>query len=115
MDSVVFGSSAEVASSHNKTFGFDASALAMATLCFCPPESYNGYAVKAPINEIHKRLKADYKAIVDQMNADRSEEYTSELQSPGHLVCRLLLEKKNVLAFFVSSCFEYGRGNEVKG
>src|SRR5258708_25095941 len=26
--------------------------------------------------------------------ADRSEEHTSELQSPDHLVCRLLLEKK---------------------
>src|SRR5438876_3567653 len=28
--------------------------------------------------------------------ATRSEEHTSELQSPVHLVCRLLLEKKNV-------------------
>src|SRR5690625_5316954 len=27
----------------------------------------------------------------------RSEEHTSELQSRGHLVCRLLLEKKNSL------------------
>src|SRR5690348_17819116 len=27
--------------------------------------------------------------------AGRSEEHTSELQSPVHLVCRLLLEKKN--------------------
>src|SRR5690625_5313209 len=27
--------------------------------------------------------------------ASRSEEHTSELQSRGHLVCRLLLEKKN--------------------
>src|SRR5207244_5964724 len=27
--------------------------------------------------------------------AKRSEEHTSELQSPDHLVCRLLLEKKN--------------------
>src|SRR5690348_18068845 len=27
----------------------------------------------------------------------RSEEHTSELQSPVHLVCRLLLEKKNIL------------------
>src|SRR5207244_5183432 len=27
-------------------------------------------------------------------DADRSEEHTSELQSPDHLVCRLLLEKK---------------------
>src|SRR5690625_7101089 len=30
----------------------------------------------------------------------RSEEHTSELQSRGHLVCRLLLEKKNK-PFFV--------------
>src|SRR5258708_28916889 len=28
--------------------------------------------------------------------ADRSEEHTSELQSPDHLVCRLLLEKKKI-------------------
>src|SRR5438552_11827578 len=28
--------------------------------------------------------------------ARRSEEHTSELQSPDHLVCRLLLEKKNI-------------------
>src|SRR5439155_11327165 len=28
----------------------------------------------------------------------RSEEHTSELQSRGHLVCRLLLEKKNTLS-----------------
>src|SRR5437870_8172238 len=28
--------------------------------------------------------------------SDRSEEHTSELQSRGHLVCRLLLEKKNI-------------------
>src|SRR5258708_25360736 len=26
----------------------------------------------------------------------RSEEHTSELQSPDHLVCRLLLEKQNI-------------------
>src|SRR5215510_9755977 len=28
-------------------------------------------------------------------HSSRSEEHTSELQSRGHLVCRLLLEKKN--------------------
>src|SRR5207244_5830196 len=28
------------------------------------------------------------------LKEDRSEEHTSELQSPDHLVCRLLLEKK---------------------
>src|SRR5690625_5963503 len=27
----------------------------------------------------------------------RSEEHTSELQSRGHIVCRLLLEKKNII------------------
>src|SRR4051794_41302505 len=33
--------------------------------------------------------------IVDGFSTDqRSEEHTSELQSPVHLVCRLLLEKK---------------------
>src|SRR5690625_6293429 len=30
----------------------------------------------------------------DLAQVDRSEEHTSELQSRGHLVCRLLLEKK---------------------
>src|SRR5690625_3607206 len=30
--------------------------------------------------------------------AQRSEEHTSELQSRGHLVCRLLLEKKTITA-----------------
>src|SRR5438552_9785781 len=31
------------------------------------------------------------------VETSRSEEHTSELQSPDHLVCRLLLEKKNKL------------------
>src|SRR5690625_6477202 len=30
------------------------------------------------------------------LDGQRSEEHTSELQSRGHLVCRLLLEKKNI-------------------
>src|SRR5690625_1342749 len=32
---------------------------------------------------------------IERDAAPRSEEHTSELQSRGHLVCRLLLEKKN--------------------
>src|SRR5256885_6153402 len=32
---------------------------------------------------------------MDHTRFDRSEEHTSELQSPCNLVCRLLLEKKN--------------------
>src|SRR5947208_8510990 len=34
-------------------------------------------------------------------NRWRSEEHTSELQSPDHLVCRLLLEKKKSSSFIV--------------
>src|SRR5438552_11918164 len=30
----------------------------------------------------------------DRLAGDRSEEHTSELQSPDHIVCRFLLEKK---------------------
>src|SRR5687768_17804390 len=35
-------------------------------------------------------------AIPQQLGGPRSEEHTSELQSRLHLVCRLLLEKKNL-------------------
>src|SRR5207253_9261511 len=39
-------------------------------------------------NSAHADVEMPY------FNQDRSEEHTSELQSRGHLVCRLLLEKK---------------------
>src|SRR5258708_29153885 len=39
-------------------------------------------------------LVADGPAVPDFVDDSRSEEHTSELQSPDHLVCRLLLEKK---------------------
>src|SRR5439155_25676645 len=38
-----------------------------------------------------------YGAAPPSPEPDRSEEHTSELQSRGHLVCRLLLEKKKKL------------------
>src|SRR5258708_18305844 len=43
--------------------------------------------------EVHPRFKTPAAAIVG-LGVWRSEEHTSELQSPDHLVCRLLLEKK---------------------
>src|SRR5258708_24098724 len=43
-------------------------------------------------------------AWVVMMAAMRSEEHTSELQSPDHLVCRLLLEKKNTSEGAISGC-----------
>src|SRR5690625_3253946 len=51
----------------------------------------------------------------------RSEEHTSELQSRGHLVCRLLLEKKQKMARMVGNCRRYSsmlncaRSTEAKG
>src|SRR5438552_9935680 len=39
----------------------------------------------------------------------RSEEHTSELQSPDHFVCRLLLEKKNKKAK-MGTCMRYPLG-----
>src|SRR5947208_8585241 len=35
--------------------------------------------------------------LAPRRSTPRSEEHTSELQSPDHLVCRLLLEKKNII------------------
>src|SRR5690625_5969151 len=40
---------------------------------------------------------------------DRSEEHTSELQSRGHLVCRLLLEKKKNYKEYVYRFMYYQR------
>src|SRR5690625_6656470 len=46
--------------------------------------------IKAPAQKLGGRL---YLSL--HLTCWRSEEHTSELQSRGHLVCRLLLEKKN--------------------
>src|SRR5207244_10672949 len=40
------------------------------------------------------RLEAEKNPWYSEQSLLRSEEHTSELQSPDHLVCRLLLEKK---------------------
>src|SRR5437870_8124459 len=41
-----------------------------------------------------RRLRAISRPFLPPCPVARSEEHTSELQSRGHLVCRLLLEKK---------------------
>src|SRR5690348_18050147 len=46
---------------------------------------------------IRGRLREKFAGVADEVRIQyggRSEEHTSELQSPVHLVCRLLLEKK---------------------
>src|SRR5947208_6610448 len=40
-----------------------------------------------------------------QSDGGRSEEHTSELQSPDHLVCRLLLEKKKKITRLHKRCY----------
>src|SRR5947199_8035209 len=50
--------------------------------------------------QLHRREPAE-KGVGERLSgvgSERSEEHTSELQSLRHLVCRLLLEKKNEVA-----------------
>src|SRR5258708_27339990 len=54
-------------------------------------ESEHAALERAVLVGLHATLSTSLSAIT------RSEEHTSELQSPDHLVCRLLLEKKNVV------------------
>src|SRR5437763_5331976 len=49
----------------------------------------------------HRQLE-DFVAILDETDS-RSEEHTSELQSPMYLVCRLLLEKKKTCTSHTSA------------
>src|SRR5258708_13317787 len=46
-------------------------------------------------SDLGSPLYHDVYTLPDGLGGLRSEEHTSELQSPDHLVCRLLLEKKN--------------------
>src|SRR2546430_11393760 len=48
-----------------------------------------GSGIKKQITSVRSGLKS-----LDQLEHERSEEHTSELQSQSNLVCRLLLEKK---------------------
>src|SRR5437870_6055753 len=52
---------------------------------------------RLPKTRSGKILRGTMRKIADgeHYRPPRSEEHTSELQSRGHLVCRLLLEKKN--------------------
>src|SRR5437763_8335317 len=58
----------------------------------CNGEIYNAAEIRARYPDYPYRSKSD-----------RSEEHTSELQSPMYLVCRLLLEKKKITRVNVTS------------
>src|SRR5258708_26820212 len=57
------------------------------------------------------RIAGTFSACYQGRVAGRSEEHTSELQSPDHLVCRLLLEKKKRIKEYVmatgATCLRY--------
>src|SRR5438552_10878587 len=62
-----------------------------------PPQQH----VRGPVGRVVGRLGPGRERVPQHRLLDslehRSEEHTSELQSPDHLVCRLLLEKKKIL------------------
>src|SRR5439155_6424797 len=60
----------------------------------CGPASMINWCLPSP-KAIKYRPAAGNATEADGLRGWRSEEHTSELQSRGHLVCRLLLEKKN--------------------
>src|SRR5256885_11715604 len=59
------------------------------------PAGHRGLPPPLPVPPAHLRCPgADRRGLDDHDRRGRSEEHTSELQSPCNLVCRLLLEKK---------------------
>src|SRR2546429_5819218 len=75
---------------------------------------FRSRTAKEMLHAVVERIANSSIAILAAAVADRSEEHTSELQSRLHLVCRLLLEKKNIngaginLSHRVMDCVEYG-------
>src|SRR5690348_17856167 len=59
---------------------------------FCPAYSESNAAMALVSSRTSSTGRENHLSIERFIN--RSEEHTSELQSPVHLVCRLLLEKK---------------------
>src|SRR2546429_900566 len=71
--------------------------LKAAGIAVRPPAGWGRRAPAKPANEVTTD-PAEAKAAGEGTDnpGERSEEHTSELQSRLHLVCRLLLEKKNI-------------------
>src|SRR5439155_7768579 len=82
----------------------------MATKSLLPPERARNIPSETRASRIGNCSHERFPSSTDRINSQgfmalvsprailklrRSEEHTSELQSRGHLVCRLLLEKKN--------------------
>src|SRR5256885_9275192 len=72
---------------------FSSNALGISTVRFARLITYASRASRA-MRTASSPSRSAYDIRLDNK---RSEEHTSELQSPCNLVCRLLLEKKNML------------------
>src|SRR5687768_17837704 len=74
---------------------FRSLALRVGSDIYCAEDALDEAGIEIPEAEDDEVEK--FREFLDQVNPDdfRSEEHTSELQSRLHLVCRLLLEKKN--------------------
>src|SRR5438552_12999275 len=69
------------------------------------PHDLSNRKIPQPTCLVSRRSHARYDSTVvrdRERTTVRSEEHTSELQSPHHIVCRLLPEKKNELHGFIS-------------
>src|SRR5258708_32088914 len=70
-------------------------------ICFSNHSYSMGGGGSCSIRQRDIRVPAsDRECRVGEWSNSRSEEHTSELQSPDHLVCRLLLEKKKQMNCF---------------
>src|SRR5258708_12502123 len=63
-----------------------------------------GFVVSGLLN---KQIASEIGASEATVKIHRSEEHTSELQSPDHLVCRLLLEKKNTHTKYIHTTTQH--------
>src|SRR5690625_5669629 len=68
------------------------------------PNNIEAFTELADLVRQRTREAQEHKFSGDNLQGEvfRSEEHTSELQSRGHLVCRLLLEKKEILKLIPS-------------
>src|SRR5260370_32356516 len=69
-------------------------------------------SIEMELNALAQILSSDGKEESRRVKriAERSEEHTSELQSHLNLVCRLLLEKKNLFEFWLRRRLHCPRG-----
>src|SRR2546426_7787911 len=90
---------ASTSASAGELFGAIAAARSEVTVVGCEVDTRRIWPGKAPDEASHVRNAASIQFSRERLArylaaAMRSEEHTSELQSPCNLVCRLLLEKK---------------------